>query len=192
MTSQRRRVPFAAGAVQPESRLRFSGEVDARTSALVHQAHLAASQKRGLHATIHNSNASVAEIAEHAGVAYPTLANAALTSSTDQLPFARLGLVLRACDDLTLVRLLADFQNADVIPRPQLGVRGVDDLQRIAATMREFAEFTAAGGPAVGQMVITPELFATIEREGLEAVAVILELVALYRARVQRPLLEGV
>jgi hypothetical protein len=175
-----RKLPVRVRAVQPERRLRVSGE------------EFADSQKRALHATIHGSTLSVAEIADRAGVAYPTLANAALTSSTDQLPFARLGLVLRACDDLTLVRLLADFQNADVIPRPRAAVRGVDDLQRIAATMREFAEFTAAGGPALGQMVIPPELFATIEREGLEAVAVILELVALYRARVQRPLLEGV
>jgi hypothetical protein len=158
----------------------------------VRLARVAAEQKRALHATIHNSTASVAAIAEHADIKYPQLANAALDCAPSHLPFAKLGVVLQACDDLTLVRLLADFQNADVIPRPRGAVRGVDDLQRIAATMREFAEFTAAGGPALGQMVIPPELFATIEREGLEAVAVILELVALYRARVQRPLLEGV
>jgi hypothetical protein len=176
----RRNVPVQLRSVQPERRLRVSGE------------EFADAQKRALHKTIHGSTLSVAEIADRAGVAYPTLANAALTSSTDQLPFARLGLVLKACDDLTLVRFLADFQNADVIPRPQLASRGVDDLQRVAATMREFAEFTAAGGAAVGQLVITPELFATLEREGLEAVAVILELIALYRSRVPRPLLEGI
>lgn len=182
-------VPVRPRAVQPESRLRVSGPVDAVTRALAHAAHLAASQKRALHATIHESTAPAKAIAESAGLSYSFLANAALTSTTDQLPFPRLPLVLEASDDLTLLRFLAQLQGCDVFRLPRAGASA--DARRAAVTMREVAEFLEAGAQASEDDVVTPDEFARVEREGLEAVRAILEHIAHYRVRVRRPLLEG-
>lgn len=175
----------ARSGVQAESRLRVSSE--GAEMALVHAAHLAASQKRALHTTIHESTQSTAKIAADAGISYPFLCNAANVSLREQLPFMRLPLVLESCDDLTLVRFLADRQNAAVVRLPKVGAAG--DVKRASATMREFAEFMDAGAAAVEDDVVSPEEFARVEREAQEAVNAILELVAHYRARVKRPLL---
>ena len=180
----KRNVPVRPLVVQPESRFRLSGE------ALIRAAHLAGALKRALNATIHNSTSSTEQIAEASGVEYKSLCNAALTSCRDELPFWRLPLVLEASDDLTLVRFLADLQRADVLARPRL--RGADDdVQRFAAALREFSEFVAAAAGAVAGDQVDPERFARIEREGLEAIDVIRQLLEYYRTRVARPLLEG-
>lgn len=170
--------------VQPECRFRVSGETDARTEALVHAAHLAASQKRALHATVHESREPAKAIAAGSGIGYQFLCSAAQPDSRDQLPFMRLPLVLEQCDDLTYVRFLANLQNADVIRRPQLGAAA--DVRQASATMREFAQFMEAGADASEDDVITPEEFARVEREGAEAVRAILEMTAHYRSRVKR------
>lgn len=185
-------VPLRPRAVQPESRFRLSGEGDAATQALVHAAHLAASQKRALNVTVHQSTPSPKQIAEASGISYKFLCNAALTSTHDQLPFARLPLVLEASDDLTLLRFLADLQHADVLSRPRGAAIG-DEARRQASAdaVREFAEFMAAGATADAAEVLAPEVFARMEREGVDAIDAIRAHLAHHRARVQRPLLEG-
>jgi hypothetical protein len=174
--------------VQPESRFRVSRETDKATEALVHASHLAASQKRALHATIHEATQAARAIAENAGIGYQFLCATANPSLRDQLPFMRLPLVLESSDNLTYVRFLADLQHAAVVPLPH---RGADaDVRQASATMREFAEFLEAGAAASDDDVVTPEEFARVEREGQEAVEAILGMVAHYRARVRRPLLQ--
>jgi hypothetical protein len=174
----------AVARVQPESRFRVSGETDARTDALVHAAHLAASQKRALHTTIHESTEPTKAIADGSGIGYQFLCSAAQPDSRDQLPFMRLPLVLEHCDDLTYVRFLANLQDAEVVRLPRAGVAG--DVRQASATMREFAQFMEAGADASEDNVITPDEFARVEREGAEAVRAILEMVAHYRSRVKR------
>lgn len=178
-------VPVRPRAVQLESRLRVSSEAAAH----VHAAHAEASQKRALHATIHHFTAPTKAIAEAAGVGYSALANAALTSEPGNLPFARLPLVLEASDDLTLLSFYADLQNCEVYRRPRTGVPA--DARQQAVTMREFAELLEAGAAAAEDNVITPEEFARIDREADDVVRAVLEYRAYYRARVARPLLEG-
>lgn len=180
-------VPKRPRAVQAE----LAGHVSAvpPASAVARAAQLAAEGKAALHTTIHASVRGTKAIADYAGLSYSFLANSALTSSPNQLPFSRLPLVLEACDDLTLLRFFAARQGCDVFRLPVVGV--VDDVRRASTTMREFAEFVDAGAAALEDQVIEPRDFAAIEREGLEAVRAILETIAYYRARVQRPLLEG-
>lgn len=157
---------------------------------MVHAAHLAAAQKRALHPTIHEATAPAKAIAEQVGLSYSFLANAALTSTTDQLPFARLPLVLEASDNLTLLRFYAHLQGCEVFRLPRTGAVG--DARQTSITVREFAELLDAVGAATEDDVITPEEFARIEREAQDVVRAVLENVAHYRARVRRPLLEGV
>lgn len=178
-------VPTGPRAVQLESRRRVSSD----TAAYVHAAHAEASQKRALHATIHSSTAPTKAIAEAAGVGYSALANAALTSEPGNLPFARLPLVLEASDNLTLLRFYAQLQGCEVFRLPRVGA--VADGRQAAAAMREFAELLEAGAAAAEDAVITPAEFARIDREADDALRAILEYRASYRARVQRPLLEG-
>lgn len=178
-------VPTRPGAVPLESRRRVSSD----TAAYVHAVHAEASQKRALHATIHQSTAPTKAIAEAAGVGYSALANAALTSESSNLPFARLPLVLAASDDLTLLRFYANLQGCEVFRLPRTGAAG--DARQTSMTVREFAELLEAVGAATEDDVITPEEFARIEREAQDVVRAVLENVAHYRARVRRPLLEG-
>lgn len=175
-------------SVQAESRLRVSGEGDVVTAALVRAARRAAELQKALHVTIHDSTASTRAIADAAGISYQFLCNAANDSLREQLPFLRLPLVLEACDDLTLLRFLAALQGADVIRLP---AAAAGDVRQASATMREFAEFMDAGAAALENNHVSPEEFADIEREGLEAVRAIFALIAHYRGRVDRPLLEG-
>lgn len=156
---------------------------------MVHAARLGSRQKAALHTTIHESTKSTAAIADGAGISYQFLCATATDTLRDQLPFFRLPLVLEHCDDLTLVRFYAGLQNAAVVPMPNSGAAA--DVRRASVTMREFAEFMEAGAAAVEDEVVSPEEFARIEREAQEAVNAILELREHYRARVQRPLLEG-
>lgn len=177
--------------VQPESRLRVSGEGQA-ASLLVRHAHLAGAFKRALHTTIHHSEWAVRAIAEHAGLAYSFLSNCALESTKDQLPSPRLAPVLDACTDLTLVRFLAELQHADVLPRPRGAAIGDEGRRQASAdAVREFAEFMAAGATADAADVLAPEVFTRMEREGLEAIEAIRAHLAHHRARVRRPLWEG-
>lgn len=171
-----------------QSRLRVSSEVAAATTALVHAARASEAQQRALHVTIHKSARSTAAIAGLAGISYQFLCNAANDSLKEQLPFARLPLVLAACDDLTLVRFLAQLQGADVIRLPK---STVGDVRQASATMREFVEFMEVGAAALEDQQVAPREFADIEREGMEAVRAILAFIEHYRARVARPLLEG-
>lgn len=180
-------VPVRVFAVQPERRRVISGEEGEKA---VRARYLRESQKRALHETIHHSTAPLKAIADEVGVEYSSLANAALMSRTDQLPFARLPLVLEACDDLTLLRFFAHLQGCDVFRLPRVGAAG--DAHQAAATMREFAELLEAGAAAAEDNVVTPEEFARVEREAQDVVRAVLEYVAHYRARVRRPLLEGV
>jgi hypothetical protein len=173
-------------APKRESGLRDSGE---RLSQVVEAAHLAQSQKRALHTTVHDATRPTREIAELAGVSYQFLCNAALESTKDQLPFSRLPLVLRYSDNLTLLRLYASLQGCDVIRMPRVGATA-DEVHRASATMREFAQFMDASADALEDATVAPEEFATIEREGLEAVRAILASIAAHRARVQRPLFD--
>lgn len=191
MTTRRRdlsNVRVRPRAVQPERGLRLSGE-GAVTTLGQRASGLAAALKRALHASIHGSTQPLTAIAQQSGISYPFLANSALPSSTDQLPFARLPLVLAACDDLSLVRFLADLQACDVLVRPT-GRPTADDIRRAAAAMRAFAEFTDAAAQALEDRTIQPAEFARVERDGLQAIDAIRQLLADYRARVTRPLLE--
>lgn len=178
-------VPTRARSVPLESR----GRVSSTAAAHVHAAHAEASQKRALHATIHQSSAGTKVIAEQAGMGYSALANAALLSEASNLPFARLPLVLAASDDLTLLRFYANLQGCEVFRLPRTGAAG--DARQTSMTVREFAELLEAVGAATEDDVITPEEFARIEREAQDVVRAVLENVAHYRARVRRPLLEG-
>jgi len=180
-------VPARPRAVQPESRRPVSGEGVAK---LAHRKYLVESQKRALHATIHGSTAPLKAIADELGMEYSSLANFALASRTDQLPFTQLPMVLEAADNLTLLRFYAYLQGCEVFRLPRTGAAG--DARQTSVTVREFAELLEAAGTATEDDVVTPEEFAAIEREGQEAVRAVLELVAHYRARVRRPLLEGV
>lgn len=181
-------VPVRPRPVQAESRLRVSSEGPAAAAALVEAARLATEQKAALHVSIHKSRQSTSAIAAAADINYSFLCNAANRSLKEQLPFARLPLVLRACDDLTLLRFYAQLQGATVIRLPQTPA---GDLHQASATMREFVEFMDAGAAAIENADVSPEEFARIEREGMEAVRAILALIAHYGARVARPLLEG-
>lgn len=185
MTAHARNVRVRPRQVPLESALRYSSETDAR---IVHAAHLSAAQKRAFHATVHRSSAAAKAIAEESGISYQFLVNAANASTHDQLPFARLPLVLEACDDLTLLRFLADRQHCDVLRRPRVGT--ASDIQRASVTIREFSQFIEAGAEAMADAVIEPGEFARVEREGLEAIEAIRDLIADYRRRVRRPLLD--
>jgi hypothetical protein len=155
----------------------------------VRAAHLADSQKRALHVTVHGSTLPAKAIAAETGVSYQFLCNAANLTTRDQLPFARLPLVLEAADDLTLLRFYAHQQGCDVVRLPQTGATS-DDLRRATETMREFAQFMDVSADALSDAVIEPAEFEAIQREGLEAVRAILQSIAYHRARVKRPLLE--
>ena len=189
LCSSRSKVPARGYPVQPEFRLRHSGEGNVATTALVRAAQLATQLQKALHVTIHQSTASTRAIAEAAGISYSFLCNAANADVKEQLPFPRLPLVLAACDDLTVLRFLAALQGADVVRLPPAGA--TDDVRQASATMREFAEFMDAGAAALENDQVSPAEFADIEREGLEAVRAIVALIAHYRGRVERPLLEG-
>lgn len=178
-------------AVQPEKRIRVSGESRGRAEAIVRAAHLAASLKRALHVTIHKSTLSTKAIADQAGISYQFLCDAANTSEHDQLPLARLPLVFEACDNLTLLQFFAHLQACEVFRLPRNGA-SVDDVRRATATMREFAEFMEATADALVDGVLEPAEFDAIEREGLDAVRAILESIAYQRSRVKRPLLEDI
>jgi hypothetical protein len=174
--------------VQPESGLRFSGEANA--AAMERETAMNRRFKAALHATIHESTAATKAIADGAGFgSYAFLCACANPSLTDQLPARKLPLVLAQCDNLALVEFLAGLQGATVVRLPTAGA--AEDVRRHSATMREFAEFMEAGAAAVEDVTVAPDEFARVEREALEAVNAILELVAHYRARVTRPLLEG-
>ncbi len=67
----------------------------------------------------------------------------------------------------------------------------VGDARQAAATMREFAELLEAGAAAEEDGVITPDECDRIEREGQDAARAVYEFIAHFRARVRRPLLEG-
>ena len=179
-------VPVRVAPVPPERSRPVSGEA---LEKVAHAKYLREGQKRALHATLHGSTAPLRVIAETIGVQYSTLANTAVFSRTDELPFFRLPQVLEASDDLTLLRFYAHLQGCDVFRLPHAGARA--DARRAAETMREVAEFLQAGAEATEDEIVTPDEFARIEREGHEAVRAILEHVAHLRARVQRPLLEG-
>lgn len=181
-------VPVRSLAVQPETRTVVSG--DDAVVALHRGEVLAARQKGALHATIHQATQPAKAIAEAAGLKYPTLANAALVSTDDQLPFRYVPLVLRASDNLALLQFYASLQGCEVFRLPRTGAAG--DAHQAARAMREFAELLEAGAAAEEDRVITPEEFARIDRETDDVVRAALEYRAHYRARVQRPLLEGV
>lgn len=174
----------AVGRVQPKSRLRDSSE-----AAAIHADKLAAQGTRALHTTIHDSKLPTKSIAHLAGVSYQFLASCALESTTDTLPWRRLFAVLEACDDLTFVAFLASLQRSAVYRLPEIS--GVGDPRQTATVMREFAEFLQAGAAALDDGQVTPEEFARIEREGHDVVRAVLETIAMFGARVQRPLLEG-
>jgi len=157
---------------------------------VAHATYLRESQKRALHDTLHNSTAPLKAIAEGMRLEYSTLANTALLSRTDELPFVRLPQVLEASDNLTLLRFYAHLQGCDVFRLPRAGASA--DARRAAETMREVAEFLQAGAEATEDEEVTPDEFSRVEREGHEAVRAILEHIAHLRARVTRPLLEGV
>lgn len=166
-----------SSSVQPESRLRLSGEA------------ADVAQKRALHATVHEATQPCKQIAADVGVKYSTLANAALDSTPDQLPFRYLPLVLQASDNLTLLRFYAALQGCELFRLPTVGDGG--DVHQAASAMREFAELLEAGAAAFEDVLVTPEEFARVEREAHDVVRAVLEYVAHYRARVPRPLLEG-
>lgn len=178
-------VPVRARGVQVQNAARvFTAEE------LVRAAQLADEQKRALQTTIKNSTLPPKAIAMDVGLRHDHLLNCGNPLAPHHLPFARLPLVLHACDDLTLLRFLAGLQGCEVVRLPRAGATG--DARRAAATMREVAEFLEAGAGATEDDVVSPDEFARVEREGAEAVRAILEHVAHYRARVRRPLLEGV
>jgi hypothetical protein len=177
----------ARRGVQAESRFRLSGE--AAAAAMEHGALRNAQLKAALHTTIHSRAPARRRSPTPPAMPYSMLCNAANASLREQLPIFRLPLVLEQCDHLALVEYLAGLQGATVVRLPKVGA--ADDVRRASATMREFAEFMEVGAAAVEDDVVSPEEFARIEREALDAVTAILELVAHYRTRVQRPLLES-
>jgi hypothetical protein len=180
-------ISVTPGGVQQESRLRISSE---RPAALAHAIYLAGSLKRAVHATIHRSTQGAKAIAEHAGISYQFLVNSALDSTPDQLPFARVPLVLEACDDLSLLQFLAYCQGCEVVRLPRVSVER-EDVRRTSQAMHEFAEFMDATAAALDDGVVEIEELEKLDREGHEAIRAILQLIADYRARVKRPLLEG-
>jgi hypothetical protein len=185
--STSRKVPVELGRVQPESRLSVSGAADV---VAIRREVLAARQKQALHATVHDATSPAKAIAEAAGVKYSTLANAALTSTEDQLAIRFLPMVLSASDNLALLRFYAQLQHCAIYRLPRVGAAG--DARQVAAVMRQVAELLEAAGAAAEDGVITPQEFAGIEHAADHALRTLLEFAAHFRARVQRPLLEDV
>lgn len=179
--------PRSGAAVQPKSALRLSSE-DGDAAAVVRATQLAGNQRQALHATIHRSSLGAKAIADQAGVSHQFLCSCALDSTRDELPFRRLPAVLAACDDLTLVQLYADLQGALVLRRPR--ATGVPNVQATTATMRAFAALLDVVAASQADGVIAPRELAAIEQHGREAMEDVAQLLADYRARVTRPLLE--
>lgn len=174
----------AARRVQVENDLAFS-------TALfdVRERRLADAQKEALRTTLKESAQPAKAIAMDVQMAHTRLLNCGNPSAPHELPFRKLPLVLQASDNLTLLRFYASLQGCEVFRLPTVGDGG--DVHQAASAMREFAELLEAGAAAFEDVLVTPEEFARVEREAHDVVRAVLEYVAHYRARVPRPLLEG-